>query len=93
MSATHDSIIRASDIYAGSNATNVIQGTGAHSQDWEAMARWAPGRTLDEIERAVILRALARNNGNRTHTARELGISIRTLRNKLNLYRKAGVDV
>ena len=48
---------------------------------------------MDEIERAVILRSLQHHNGNRTHTARELGISIRTLRNKLNEYRKLGIDV
>jgi transposase-like protein len=40
--------------------------------------------TLLEIERNAIREALDRNKGNRTHTARELGISIRTLRNWLS---------
>lgn len=93
VACAHDSVIRANDIFVGGTMVNLSQGAGAHSADWEAVARWAPGRTLDEIERAVILRALNHNNGNRTHTARELGISIRTLRNKLNIYRKAGIDV
>jgi DNA-binding NtrC family response regulator len=39
---------------------------------------------LQEIERAYILHALQKANGNRTHAAELLGISIRTLRNKLN---------
>ena len=40
--------------------------------------------TLEEIEREYILHALRIANGNRTQTAQMLGISIRTLRNKLN---------
>jgi DNA-binding NtrC family response regulator len=39
---------------------------------------------LEEIEKEYILHALRKANGNRTHTAQMLGISIRTLRNKLN---------
>ncbi len=43
--------------------------------------------TLDvgEAEQALITRALAVTGGNRTHAAKLLGISVRTLRNKLNL--------
>ncbi len=54
---------------------------------------WAPGRTLNDIERSVILEALQYHQGNRTHTARALGISIRTLRNKLADYRLMGLRV
>ncbi|HEY5550737.1 MAG TPA: sigma-54 dependent transcriptional regulator [Opitutaceae bacterium] len=43
--------------------------------------------TLAEIERAHILGTLERLNGNRTHAAAALGISLRTMRNKLALYR------
>ncbi len=39
---------------------------------------------LEKLEREYILYALRQANGNRTHTAQMLGISIRTLRNKLN---------
>jgi len=39
---------------------------------------------IDEAERALILRALEVTNNNRTRTAELLGISVRTLRNKLN---------
>ena len=54
---------------------------------------WAPGSTLDEIERKVILEALHYHQGNRTHTARALGISIRTLRNKIADFRRIGIHV
>jgi DNA-binding NtrC family response regulator len=45
--------------------------------------------SLEEIEKRHILVALARCNNNRTHAADLLGISIRTLRNKLNGYQGA----
>lgn len=46
---------------------------------------------LDELERRAILHALQATGGNRTKTAEMLKISIRTLRNKLQEYREAGV--
>jgi DNA-binding protein Fis len=45
------------------------------------------------VERHLILDTLAYCFGNRTHAARILGISIRTLRNKLNEYMEAGIAV
>lgn len=45
-------------------------------------------QTLAEIERDAILTALGRNNGNRTHTAKELAIGIRTLQRKINAYQR-----
>ena len=47
---------------------------------------------LDAIERLAIERALAATGGNRTRAARLLGISERTLRNKLNTPRAASGD-
>jgi DNA-binding NtrC family response regulator len=49
-----------------------------------------PGQTLAEVERHHILETLNRNNGNRTATATELGISRRTLYYKLAEYQKDG---
>jgi len=51
------------------------------------------GSTLGEIERELVLHTLVRCNGNRTHAARMLGLSIRTLRNKIRLYAAWGIEV
>jgi len=48
----------------------------------------APAVSLKEIEKNVILNTIDHTNGNRTHAAEILGISVRTLRNKMNEYRK-----
>jgi two-component system, NtrC family, response regulator AtoC len=52
-----------------------------------------PAKTLEEAEKNMILKTLQENDDNRTKTAEILGISVRTLRNKLNEYRKQGLDV
>ncbi|OFZ21054.1 MAG: hypothetical protein A2X94_06910 [Bdellovibrionales bacterium GWB1_55_8] len=66
----------------------------AAAQMADAVERnWEPGQTLNDIERNVILQALTYHSGNRTHTAKALGISIRTLRNKLAEYRGVGIQV
>lgn len=48
-----------------------------------AMSTPLPQITVHELEQRLILQTLRRFNGNRTHTARALGISLRTLRYKL----------
>ena len=45
-----------------------------------------PGRSLKEVEKVMILRTLEEAEGNRTHAARILGISRRTLQLKLKEY-------
>jgi DNA-binding NtrC family response regulator len=45
------------------------------------------GQSVDEMERKLIMTTLEQTNGNRTHAAKLLGISLRTLRNKLREYR------
>ncbi|MEN0058221.1 MAG: sigma 54-interacting transcriptional regulator [Bdellovibrio sp.] len=52
---------------------------------------FAPGMSLSEVERRLILQTLELTAQNRTRAAQMLGISIRTLRNKLNEYREEGV--
>ncbi|MGK7863588.1 sigma-54-dependent transcriptional regulator [Falsiroseomonas sp. E2-1-a4] len=51
------------------------------------------GRKVEEVERELILETLSHCLGNRTRAAEILGISIRTLRNKLGEYRTAGIAV
>jgi len=59
----------------------------------EQVTRVLVGRTVAEVERDLILETLKHCLGNRTHAANILGISIRTLRNKLNEYAGDGVPV
>jgi transcriptional regulator with AAA-type ATPase domain len=51
------------------------------------------GRTVADVERNLILDTLEHHLGNRTHAANVLGISIRTLRNKLSEYASEGVPI
>ena len=51
------------------------------------------GRTVADVERELIIDTLYHCLGNRTHAANILGISIRTLRNKLKQYGGNGVHV
>ncbi len=59
----------------------------------ESMTRAMVGRTVADVERDLILDTLDHCLGNRTHAATILGISIRTLRNKLNQYSDEGIPV
>ena len=52
--------------------------------------RLEPGMTIQEAEKILILKTLEHTEKNRTHAAKLLGISIRTLRNKLNEYKLEG---
>src|SRR6187551_151302 len=59
----------------------------------EQVTRNLVGRTVAEVERDLILETLKHCLGNRTHAANILGISIRTLRNKLNEYAADGAPI
>ena len=67
------------------NAVAALQNSGA--------VQSLVGKTIAEVEKDMIINTLEHCLGNRTHAANILGISIRTLRNKLNQYRDDGVDV
>lgn len=66
---------------------------GQAAQAAETISRTMVGRTVADVERDLILDTLDHVLGNRTHAANILGISIRTLRNKLNQYADEGVAV
>jgi DNA-binding NtrC family response regulator len=51
------------------------------------------GRSVDSVEQELIIDTLSYCLGNRTHAANILGISIRTLRNKLKTYSEQGLAV
>ncbi len=61
----------------------------------ESMEQFLGGKVLplQEMERIMIMRGLEHTSGNRTQAAELLGISVRTLRNKLNEYRSRGLEV
>jgi DNA-binding NtrC family response regulator len=65
---------------------------GAAAGNTAAVAA-AGGQTVATAERELILGTLRRTGGNRTHAASLLGISIRTLRNRLRDYAGAGIAV
>ncbi|MEZ6142635.1 MAG: sigma-54 dependent transcriptional regulator [Zavarzinella sp.] len=53
-------------------------------EDILPMPGMAGGKTLHDVEMEHILKTLDKNNGNKPLTAKELGISLKTLYNKLN---------
>jgi DNA-binding NtrC family response regulator len=85
---------------AGQKAATAAQTAVAAAKTAEKSAASASGaqpalvgRTVADVERELILNTLDHCLGNRTHAANILGISIRTLRNKLKEYGDAGLAV
>jgi two-component system response regulator FlrC len=103
--AMHRAVLMASGDEIGEDAIRLPDGqllsapdAGARtaasaSQAAEAAARSFVGQTVAAMEQQLILDTLGHCFGNRTHAATILGISIRTLRNKLKEYSEAGVPV
>jgi DNA-binding NtrC family response regulator len=75
---------------SGNGATAAAGNRGAAG---DAGTRGLVGRTVAEVERDLIIDTLQHCFGNRTHAANILGISIRTLRNKLRAYNQEGFAV
>jgi DNA-binding NtrC family response regulator len=57
------------------------------------VTRWLVGLPIRDIERDLVIETLASTRGNRTASARVLGMSVRTLRNKIAEYSAHGIDV
>ncbi len=66
---------------------------GRAAQTADAVNRAYVGQTVAQMEKTLILDTLTHCLGNRTHAANILGISIRTLRNKLNEYSDEGTAI
>ena len=80
-----------SDAAAGA-AARAAQAAGSASFGEANLAAFV-GQTVAVVEQKLILDTLTHCFGNRTHAANILGISIRTLRNKLKEYSEAGVAI
>jgi DNA-binding NtrC family response regulator len=72
---------------AAERALNAAQGA------LKGLASVRVGQTVAQVEQELILSTLDHCLGNRTHAANILGISIRTLRNKLRAYQDAGIPI
>jgi len=57
------------------------------------LVRRLVGLPISDVERYLILETLTHTHGNRTVSARLLGVSVRTLRNKITEYSAEGLDV
>ncbi len=86
-------IERAVILGAGDVLDREILGLSEEMDATEKTREMAGDLTLRDMERELILRKLQTTRGNRTKAAQELGISVRTLRNKLNLYTDLGVEI
>ena len=101
----HRAVLLSGGEIIGPDAISMPDGTGLSevvamasvatqaAQAAETISRAMVGRTVADVERDLILDTLDHVLGNRTHAANILGISIRTLRNKLNQYADEGVAV
>ncbi|WP_169542895.1 sigma-54-dependent transcriptional regulator FlbD [Sneathiella aquimaris] len=79
---------------AMSSTPSVTSASGsAGSPEGQGSEAALVGRTVADVEKDLILNTLEHCLGNRTHAANILGISIRTLRNKLKLYSGEGTPV
>jgi DNA-binding NtrC family response regulator len=83
------------DVYLGTDCVPVTEVPFSDSQirPPHEIVPMLIGSTVEAIERELVLQTLARCHGNRTHAARLLGLSVRTMRNKIRQYGNDGVDI
>ncbi|MBD24991.1 MAG: sigma-54-dependent Fis family transcriptional regulator, partial [Candidatus Marinimicrobia bacterium] len=89
----HRAVLLASGEKISAEAIMLTDTSGNLSEKDKAGIGGLVGRTVADVERDLIIDTLKHTLGNRTHAARILGISIRTLRNKLNTYVHDGLAV
>ncbi|MBF0440817.1 MAG: sigma-54-dependent Fis family transcriptional regulator [Oligoflexales bacterium] len=84
-------VIMAPSDFISSHELNLETKSIKNNLDW---VKYLPiGEKLQQIETQFILETLKKHNGNRTHSAKTLGISLRTLRNKINEFTVEGYEV
>ena len=83
------------DLYLGTDCVPVpeISYTNSQTRSPHEIVPMLIGSTIEAIERELVLQTLARCEGNRTHAARVLGLSVRTMRNKIRQYATDGADI
>jgi len=77
---------RESDFLLGTNSEGFTPAVNQASISENDTLRVSSGTTVQEMEKKLILETLKATDNNRTQAAKLLGVSIRTLRNKLNEY-------
>lgn len=84
-------VILATSNEVGPDLLKLDSAEGQSKNDW---VKTLPiGRKLEEVETQFILATLQHFNGNRTHAAKALGVSLRTMRNKISEYTVRGIEV
>jgi two-component system response regulator FlrC len=76
-----------------STAESFAPRSGSGSPLLSAIVRCLVGHTVEDVERELILCSLSHHCGNRTCAAKVLGISVRTMRNKISEYAAQGIAV
>ena len=90
--ATGGEITPESIVIRGSSST-VMESVPPMEESTDTRGLNLIGKTVAEVEQELIIDTVQHCLGNRTHAANILGISIRTLRNKLKHYTQQGVKV
>jgi DNA-binding NtrC family response regulator len=79
-------LVTLADLPAPPAAAAPAPAEAAGGPEGDDAVRLPVGTTVDEAERRIILRTLAHTGNNKTRAAEILGISLKTLHNKLNRY-------
>ncbi|MFH1092031.1 MAG: sigma-54 dependent transcriptional regulator [Pseudomonadota bacterium] len=77
------------------DAADLFMEDAGPTPPWEGTTKESAPKevmTIRDMEKGLIHRALIETDGNRTHAAKILGISVRTLRNKLAEYKNLGLE-
>lgn len=91
----HRAVLLETGARLGAAALVLVDGTRLDSRPTRAGADVSGlvGMTVEDVERDLILKTLERCRGNRTSASTILGISVRTMRNKLRSFIEAGIVV